>query len=454
MSARRPHSNFVALSVLAAWATLAALGAPALAAGPSPEPEPAPAPADSTLHKFLGTLADSTDRYFGMSAAPLDTAGLGSSGSFVPEHGRRLKFGVLPSFDFNRADGSTFGAGLRLEGPRPYGKLKLQAAYAVAAKDWLGGAEYFRRVRRAGAYWTLQGWGGRETAPMNRDHFEPFLDPSRALSTGSDRSHYLRHDGWRASFERESGLWRLGLGVRDLLETPLATHATWDLFHRDLIVPGNLPADYGRAREIQLTAGGRLPAVPLRLEADYWTSGPGLKSDFTYDRVRLAVGGDITIGRWASLVPQAVWGHVNGRGGPQQAFYLGAGPTLVSVPRDALGGTSFGLAKLEVIGVRDLLGLLRIPHPELLYFQPALFGATGAVGGADPFGGPARPGEHWPERASWLSEAGVALHYMPGLFGITVRMSEAWPIGPTTRGERFEFLISHPLDLLRKPLED
>ncbi len=126
----------------------------------------------------------------------------------------------------------------------------------------------------------------------------------------------------------------------------------------------------------------------------------------------------------------------------------------MSVPRGALGGSSFGLAKLELVSVRDLLGLLRIPRPELFYFQPALFAATGAVGGTDPFGGPPRPGDRWPERANWLSEAGAAIHYSPGLFGITIRMSEAWPLGPTTRGERFEFLISHPLDLLRKPIEE
>ena len=35
-----------------------------------------------------------------------------------------------------------------------------------------------------------------------------------------------------------------------------------------------------------------------------------------------------------------------------------------------------------------------------------------------------------------------------------LRFEEAWPLGFTSRGERFEFLISHPLDLLRKPIEE
>ena len=452
MSTTRRRSGLAALMLLGAWAALAVLHATALASGPAPEPEPEPP--DTTLHQFLGTMSDSTDRYFGKSATPLDTTGLDSAAAYSSEVRGRVRFGVLPSFDFSRADGSTFGGGLKIEGPRQAGRLTLRAAYAVGAQQWLGGAEFRRQRRNAAATWTIEGWGGRETAPMNRDYAEPYIDPSRALSTGSDRTNYVRHDGWRASLERENTLWRAVIGVRDLLESPLGTTATWDMLHRDLIVTPNLPAAFGRAREVHLGGGTRLPAVPFRIEADYWTSGPGLKSDFAYDRVRLALGGDVTAGRWASVVPQAVWGFVNGEATPQQAFYLGAGPTLVSVPRDALGGSSFGIAKLQVIGAGDLLGMLRIPHPALLYFQPGVFAATSAVGGADPFGGPARPGARWPERASWLSEAGVSLHYNPGVLGATLRFSEAWPLGPTTRGERFEFAIVHPLDLLHRPFEE
>lgn len=451
MSTIRRRAGLAALAGVAAWAALATLRATALASGPAPEPEPAPP--DTTLHQFLGTMSDSTDRYFGKSATPLDTTGLDSAAAYSSELPRRVRFGFLPLFDFSRADGSTFGGGLKIEGPRS-GRLTLRAAYAVGAEQWRGGAEFRRQQRRGGATWTIEGWGGRETAAMNRDYAEPYLDPARALTTGSDRSHYVRHDGWRASLERENNLWRAVIGVRDLLVSPLATTATWDLFHRDLIVTPNLPAAFGRAREVHLGAGTGLPVVPFRIEGDYWTSGPGLGSDFAYDRVRLALGGDITVGRWASVVPQVVWGFLNGAATSQESFYLGAGPTLVSVPRDALGGSSFGVAKLQVIGAGDLLGMLRIPHPALLYFQPGVFAATAAVGGTDPRGGPSRPGDRWPERSGWLSEAGVSLHYNPGVLGATLRFSEAWPLGPTTRGERFEFAIVHPLDLLHRPLEE
>jgi hypothetical protein len=448
MSALRSRS---AIAGLAIFAVLAVAGAPARAAGPTPEPEPAPP--DTTLHNFLGTLSDSTDRYFGISAAPLDTAGLGDQ-SFPSEKHRAVSFAGTPSFDFNRGDGSTFGGGLKIQGPIRYGRLDLRAAYAVSSEQWLGGGQYRRRVLRHGTTWNIDAWGGRETAGMNRDHAEPFLDAARALVNGSDRTNYLRHDGWRASFERESDLWRAGIGVRDELDSPLETQATWNLRNRDLIVTPILPATFGRARELQIAGGARVPAIPFRVEGTYWTSGPTLKSDFVYDRLRFAAGGDITLGRFASLVPQATWGFTQDTANPQQAFYLGAGPTLVSVPRDALGGSAMALAKVELIAASDLLALLRIHRPELLAFQPCAFAATGAVSGASPYGVPNVASSRWPEREAWLSEAGIALHYNPGLLGLRLRFEEAWPLGATDRKERFEFLISHPLDLLRKPIEE
>ena len=450
MSTARRRSRLAALAGLAAWAALVALRATALASGPEPEPEPP----DTTLHQFLGTMSDSTDAYFGKSAAPLDTTGLDSAATYSSEVRGRVRFGPLPSFDFSRADGSTFGGVLRIDGPGRAGRLTLHAAYAVGAQQWLGGAEVHRQQNMGGAYWTIDGWGGRETAPMNRDYAEPYIDPLRALATGSDRTNYVRHDGWRASLERENNRWRAVVGVRDVLESPLETTATWDMLHRDLIVTPNLPAAFGRVHEVHLGAGTRLPVVPFRIEADYWASGPALKSDFAYDRVRLALGGDVTVGRWGSVVPQAVWGMLNGEATAQESFYLGAGPTRVSIPRDALAGSSFGIAKLQIIGAGDLLGMLRLPHPALLYLQPGVFATTAAVGGVDPRGGPARTDTRWPERSSWLSEAGVSLHYNPGVLGATLRFSEAWPLGPTTRGERFEFAIVHPMDLLHRPLEE
>jgi len=425
----------------------------ARAAGPA-------APPDTALGRFLGTLSDSTDQYFGRAAAPLDTAGLDSAEAHAgaPHHEkRRLRdlVSLVPIFNFNRADGSTFGGGVRIGNSYGIGRLELDAAYTVAAQDWLGGATYRRRRERHGSRWTFETLGGRTSVHMNRDYDEPFLDAARALVNGTDRTSTLRHDGWSASLERENRTWHAGLAIRDVLESAAETRATWNLLNRDLIITDNLPATTARVRELGLGAGTRLAGLPVWTQADYWTAGPALSSALAYDRVRLAAGGDLSLGRFASLVPQAAWGFVNGDQAPQEAFYLGAGPTLVSVPRDAQGGSSFGIAKLALVSPADLLQALHLPHPAMLVLEPGAFAATAAVGGTDPYGGPARAGDQWPDRANWLSEAGISLDYAPG-FGRNwiVRMSEAWPLGPTDRRERFQLVFSRHLDLLRPLFED
>ena len=439
----------VAVAALAFAATSAhAADAPAWAAD---------APPDTALHGFLGTLSDSTDRYFGMSASPLDTAGLEESqGEEQGPGGDRARFGYAPSFAFSRVDGSTFGGSVHLDGPHRLGRLEASLGYAVSSKRWLGGGSYRGRRARGEGIWILAADGGRALANLNRDYREQVLDGARALGTGSDRAHYLRHDGWNLGVERDDRAerWRLGVGFRDQLESPLATEATWTLFHRPLVVGPNLPAAFGRAREVAVSGGVRLPLLPLRLEADYWSAGPALGSDLVYDRARVALGGDASLGRLASLVPQLAWGVLHGNRVPQESFFLGAGPTLVSIPRDALAGSSFAIAKLDLVGAGDLLRTLRLPHPAMLDLRGALFAATAAAGGADPFGGPARLGADFPDRREWLSEAGISLRYDPGLFGITLKASEAWPLGATDRHERFQLVATHALDLLRRPRDD
>jgi hypothetical protein len=425
---------------------LASLAAPARARAEA-------APADTAFHGFLHTLADSTDRYFGMSAQPLDTTGLDEENAGEEQGARRIRFSFIPLFDFSRVDGSTFGASARIRGPRGLGELDLGAAYAVGAERLLGsGALRFARLRPTRRS-SLEIRGGRALAGMNRDYRERVLDPARALATGSDRAHYLRHDGWGASVEHgnRADTWRAGLGFRDELESPLATESAWDLFHRKLVVKPNLAATFGRVREVTLAGGARLPLVPLSLEGTWSSAGPGIGSDLAYDRVRIAAGGEFPLGRFASLLPQAAWGVLHGDRPPQESFFLGAGPTLVSVPRDALGGASFAIAKLDLVQAGDLLRLLHLPHPAALVLQGGLFAATAAVGGADPYGGPARPGDDFPDRREWRSEAGASLRYDPGVFGAALVLKEAWPLGPTRRGERFEFMVSHPLDLMRRP---
>jgi hypothetical protein len=420
--------------------------------------DPAPAPPD-TLEQFLGELSDSTDAYFGRAAAPLDTAGLDSvlSDRLSGEPLTGVTWSVLPAFAFNRVDGPVPGITLGLAGPRRsgapigWGRLGVKLGYATGPNDLLGGVEYLSRVRIGTAPLDVRLFAGRVTTGMNRDHRDRFLGTVRAFLTGNDRQHYLRNDGFEGSVGREDVTWHARLGYRDLLQSPLPVTATWNLFHREPTLRTNLPATFGRLRELELAAGARLPsALPARAEVTWQHSDPALGSDFDYQRVRAAIGAELPVGRALSVVPQLAYGRLTGDTIPQAAFYMGGGPTLRSVVRDSRGGTRMAIAKLDVISAQDLLTVLHIKHPAALPLQGGVFAAAGAVWGYDPYGGPAIGGDALPDAENWLTEAGVSLLYSTGLLdGAIVRFNYAWPLGPNDRKGKISISIAHALDLLR-----
>ena len=459
----------VLLLALAASATradsAAGGGASVLAAAMSVAPAAlaAPAPADSSLQHFLGQLADSTDRYFGVSAAPVDTAGLDTVLADQGASPRRLEFSLMPSFAFNRADGPTYGGSLKLEFPgagerrNGLGTLAGRLGYAVGSDRTLGGGQYQNRVWLGRTALDVELFAGRVTAGMDRDHRVGFLDAMGALFSGTDGTHYLRRDGFEGALAHDHSGWRVRAGWRDMLDSPLATTTTWNLFRREPDPRWNVPAVTGRARDLSLEAGFRWPRLPLRSEIGWTVSSPDLGSAFDFRRLRVATGADLTLGRAASLVPQLGYGSLTGTMVPQAAFYLGGAPTLRSVRRAALGGSGLAIARVDLIGARDLLADLRIPHPAALPLQGALFAASGAVWGVDPYAGPMPPrpvgipgGSGWPDRRDWLSEVGVSLIYSSAIFdeGSMVRFNYAWPVGPHRGGARVSLAFSHGLDLL------
>lgn len=420
----------------------------------APTPGAAAAGADTSLGGFLRTLADSTERYFGRSADAPDTAGLDTLTGIVMEApSRKFSPGGYPTFTFNRVDGATPGLTLKLDAPRPYGGLTARAGWALGSHQRRGSLEYqnsFSSGPLTGVH--LRVWGGRSTFGMNPERTEGFLAGVRAFLNGRDYTHYLRHDGVEAEVEREVSGWRLGVGYRDQLESPLSTSTDWNLFGKDLVVPGNLPAITGRARELEVTGGMRLPVVPARAELAWQSSGPALHSAFRYDRLRFATGADITLGSFASLVPQAMYGRVTGDPPPQAAFYLGGGQTLRTLTTDERGGTGVAVGRVDLIGAVDVLSVLHIPHSVVLRITPAAFACIGAAWGDDPYGGPPRSGKDWPEKNEWVSEAGAALQYDIGSFGTRLAIGYAWPIGPSEgRKEGLLVEVTHPLGLLRAP---
>ena len=432
---------------------LAIVLATALAAASRPAAAQPPAAPDTSLGRYLESISDSTDRYFGLSAAPVDTAGLDtvlSDSATRPP--RRLRAGGMPTFDFSRVDGSTPGASAWLGGTPSepghtgWGKLRGGIARANGPRVTLGDVRYTNRLWLARQRFDVDLWGGRKTAHLDGDD-EDLLTFPRAFLWGDDWTQYFRSEGVEASVTHRQGGWRASVGYRDVLQSPLRTTATWNLAGRELELPGNPAATRGRAHELDYTAAVRWPRLPLRTEIGYQTSSRRLGSDFEYRRLHAAAALDLTLGRFASLVPQFSYGRLTGDLLPQALFYLGGGGTLRSLHRDEFGGSGVAVAKLDLIGAQDLLALLRIPHPAALPLQGALFASSGASWARDPRTGEVVPGGDWPDRRDWVSEAGASLLYNSALFP-ALRCSYAWPIGPGSHEGRWTVSFSRPLDLL------
>lgn len=425
----------------------------ALALGLAAAPARAQAPPDTSLDEYLGRMSDSTDAYFGRIAEPIDTTGFDSAAAYgtpLPPRREEMDFSFGPSLDFSRVDGFAYGLGAAVEFPRRsgLGRLGGQLRWANGPNEWLGGLEY-RHVLPGAT--DLRVFGGRVTAPMNRDNEERNLRKVRAFLNGTDRSHYLRHDGWSLSLSREEAAWRGMVRFRDALESPLATTATWNLLDRTPSVPWNLGATLLRAREVTAELTAYVPRTPVAAEVRFAHADGAYGSDVDHRRLRVAAGVDVPVGRWASLVAQSAYGRLGGDFTPQAAFYMGGPVLLRGTPHDAIGGRSMAIGKLDLITNVNLLELIGMPRAEAFPIAPAAFVESGAVWGEDPYGGPGSPGDAWPDDdGAWVQSAGLALIYSSALFeGELLRFNLGWPIGSDTGDARFTVTVSRPLDLLR-----
>lgn len=417
------------------------------------------APADTLLLRFLRALSDSTNAYFGMAAARPDTSGLDSALAYRlahgdPRPGLRLRPTVIPWLGFNRVDGGVMGGGLEFGQPARLGRIGGRAAWANGPDVVLGTGYYEKRFVRDQSSWSFRAGAGRLTYGMDRDFGELRLAQVRALLSGTDTRRYYRREGFHTRVRYEAPIGHASVEYRDELESPLAVTATWNLLDRTPAVRDNLAAARGRARELEWSGTARFGRLPLSGEVDYVTSGEALGSDFEYRRLRLAFAGDLAVGRWLAVVPQLSWGRVTGQALPQNSFYLGGSRTLRHLEGSSIGGSRMALARLDLIGTPDLLALARIPHPDALPLQGAVFAGAGAVWGRDPYGGPGTPEDARPRDEQWRKEIGVSLLYRPGLPDPNgfLRFSYAWPLGPSRESPRFTITFARGLDLLR-PLE-
>ena len=441
-----------------------------VSAAPAPPPAEG-APADTALGGFLRGLADSTNVYFGPSSAPVDTVGLDSTLAFRLANPdptgdmRHARPSWSPWFTFNRADAALYGAVLTLGRAERRGSISGRLGYAAGPNDWMGGGSYrkrwvsrqegraaeLRRRRRGENAWTLEVSGGRFTNILDPDRTQSWQRVLRALVNGSDRHHYFRRDGYLLRLERESARSRFALVFRDQLESPMVTTDTWNLLHQTPEVVINQPATFGRAREVQFEGTVRIPRTGWQAETNLRLASDALASDFDYRRFVLTTGGDIGLGRVATLVPQLQYGRLEGDVIPQAAFYLGGTHSLRSLSTNVLVGSRKTLGRLDLIFTPDLAKLSHVPHPSLVVLQGGLFAASGAVWGADPFGGPTIAGDALPKPEGWLSEVGVSLLYRPGLpepRGF-LRLDYAHGVGNNPE-HKVTLHYSVPLDLLHR----
>jgi len=419
-----------------------------------------PAPPDSGLDRFLGSMSDSTSAFFGMTAARPDTAGLDSALSYGLAHpealdrrGRSLAFG--PDLGFSRVDGPFYGATAAIGRARALGRLEGRIGWASGPNDVLGGGTLRLTRLRGDAAWSLRLGAGRRTDGMDPDHDDIMLSMLRAFFSGTDYKHYLRRDGFEASLGRENETWRATARYRDVLEAPIATSATWNLVHAEPVVAGNLQAARGHNHEFEIEATTRLPYVPVVAEVQYASSSGAAGSDFEYRRVRAALAGDFAAWGWLAIVPQLSYGRLAGNEVPQASFYFGGSNSSRGLLGASRGGSGSALARLDLIGADDLFAIARIPHPAWLPIQPGAFVVAGAVWGTDPLGGPVRGGLDWPDEEHWVSEAGAALLWRPGLPDPTgfFRFSYAWPLGPGRESARFTASYSRAIQLVN-PIGD
>ena len=417
------------------------------------------APADSALERYVRTMADSTDAYFGLSAQAPDTTGLDSLRAFVLAHprarrgGTRLSPSFAPQGAFNRALGPVGGANAGLDLPFGFGGLEADAQWAGGADLWLGGGSWTKRWNADEAGFEsvkLRIAGGRQSASMDRDFFDPVQSSLRAFLTGSDRSNYVLRDGAEIELSRrKSSLWA-GLLARDQLESPLPTTASWYLGHHGPVVFPNDTARAGRTHELSAWLGGRVPNVPVTLEARGWTAGGALGGALAYTRVRLSAGGAFGLGRHLALVPEADWGRLHGSALPQDAFDLG-GSTLRSLDAESVRGTGRAAGHVDLLvtdAVQTLLGFDREPTFPI---QIGAFAGSAAAWGSDPASGnPELVARDWPLRQEWLSEAGASVLYRPGLPhpDSFVRLDWAIPIGPDGRRPRLYLSYTRSLGFL------
>jgi len=432
-----------------------------IARADTPAPGPGPAPGDSLLHDYVRQMRDSTDKWFGSTAAPVDTAGLDSAlaagllrspNARLARGQRKLSFDWGPALGFNRADGGQLGASASL-GTRWLSGLSGRMQYTTGTHDLLGEGAWAHswRIDPLRARLGLKLGAGRYTLAFDRDYYEPILTSLNALFAGEDRHQYLRRDGFISSLRLSAERGFVLAGWRDQLESSLPYTTDWFVFGHGPELPFNDAATFGRVRELTLGADATIPGTRFRVNAMHWTTDPRMGSDMLYRRTRLTAGGDVSLGRHLSLVPQATYGLLRGETPPQDAFFLGGVANIRTLKRNELAGAGRLYGRFDLIVVDEIGRPLHLPIPARLPLQLGMFAGSGAVWGRDPVSGDAVPtARSLPHADEFFSEVGAGLMLR---FGVPnpltgLRFEVAFPIGADRRGAAYALAFQEPLNLL------
>ena len=419
------------------------------------------APSDSLLNAYVHQMRDSTDKWFGSTAAPVDTTGLDSAlavGLASGKHGRharerrRFSYDWGPALGFNRADGGQLGAGITVGTPWISG-LSGKLQYTTGTHDFLGEGAWAGswRVDALHSRLGLKLAAGRYTLAFDRDYYEPILISLNAFFAGEDRHQYLRRDGFSSSLRLSSENAFALVGWRDQLESPLPYTTDWYLFGHGPVLPFNDTAAVGRVSELSFGGEAPVPGTRFRVNAMYWTSDPQIGSDMLFRRTRVSAGGDVSIGRHLSLLPQATYGLLRGETPPQEAFYLGGVANVRTLKRNELAGAGRAFGRLDLILVDDLTRALNLPIPAKLPLQFGTFAGSGAVWGRDPLTGDATPTTRsLPHADEFFSEVGAGVMLRLGVPSplTSFRFEVAFPIGADRRRAAYALAIQEPLSLL------
>jgi hypothetical protein len=237
--------------------------------------------------------------------------------------------------------------------------------------------------------------------------------------------------GWRD--------WRLTAGYRDAEEEAMPKTATFSVFGSDENVPGVTPADPDDYHEF---VGG------LTYErGDFAASLNGRGLGNAAWRLRGVLAKGFRLGRPVKAVIQLEGGATEAGSPIQRKFSVG-GPAAIPSLGFGVGDTDhLLLGRLELIEAHNLFQVLRIPHPDFMYFHAGAFFHYGAVWD-DPAGRDVVFSK--PPSTAWRGTAGIALIYRPGLPDPTTqwRFQAGWPVGSEGGDMRLTLSIGREFDLI------